>query len=117
MYFWTLLNKPNDELVKKFFEVQNQFSSKNDWIVQVKKDLETLKIEKTENEIKLMKKDSFKKLVKEKITESVHSFLFYNKSEENRSNLTSFKLQNYLRKNELSNKNRHLFVAVIFSET
>ena len=109
MYYWTLLNKSNDELAKKFFDVQKQFSSKNDWIIQVRNDMDMLKIEKTENEIKLMKKDAFKKLVKEKINESTINFLLYHKSEENRSkikNLTSFKLQNYLRTTKLSKKRR-----------
>ena len=37
-YFWTLLNKPNNELVKKFFEVQKHYVSNNDWILQIEED-------------------------------------------------------------------------------
>ena len=64
MYYWTLLNKPNHELVKKFFNVQTQFTSKNDWILQIQNDIKILNIEKTDDEIKRMKKHSFKKLIK-----------------------------------------------------
>ena len=62
-----------------------------------------------------MKKDSFKKIVKDKITESAYNFLFYHKSEENRSkikNLTSFKLQNYLKTNKLSKKEKKLLFSL-----
>ena len=78
------MNKSNDELVKKFFNVQNQFSSKNDWIIQVKNDIDSLKLEKNENDIKHMKKYKFKKLVKKKLTESENNFLFNHKNEEQR---------------------------------
>ena len=38
MYYWSLLNKSNDELVKKVFDIQKQFSDKNDWITEVEND-------------------------------------------------------------------------------
>ena len=44
MYYWALLNKPNTELVKKVFEVQKQFTTKNDWILQIENDLKSLDI-------------------------------------------------------------------------
>ena len=39
MYYWTILNKPNDELVREVFDAQNMFRTKDSWIVQVENDL------------------------------------------------------------------------------
>ena len=38
LYYWTILNKSDEELVKKVFDAQKEFSSKNDWILQIEKD-------------------------------------------------------------------------------
>ena len=35
MYFRDLLRKSSNELVKKFFDTQKKFASKNDWILQL----------------------------------------------------------------------------------
>ena len=63
MYYWSLLNKSNDELVKKVFDIQKQFSDKDDWITEVENDKKELNIDLSEDRIKVMKKNSFKKLV------------------------------------------------------
>ena len=42
MYYWSLLHKGKDELVKKFFDTQTQFPTKDDWIVQIEDDKEDL---------------------------------------------------------------------------
>ena len=38
MYYWTLLNKKDDELVKKVFQIQQKFQTKDDWVLQVQQD-------------------------------------------------------------------------------
>ena len=63
IYYWTLLNKPDKELVKKVFLTQKQFSSNDDWIMQVEDDKKSLDIELSDNSIQKMKKEAFKKLV------------------------------------------------------
>jgi len=62
MYYWTLLNKPKEELVTKVFDVQKDFFCNNDWIIQIENDKKALDIDKSENDIKTMKKYSFKKI-------------------------------------------------------
>ena len=64
MYYWTLLNKDDSELAKKVFITQKSLSCNNDWVLQLKNDLEECRITLSEEEIKCMKKDKFKSIVK-----------------------------------------------------
>jgi len=99
MYFWNILNKPEDELVKKVFLTQMKFPSKNDWILQIEEDIKSLDINLSHGSIKSMKKLAFKKLLKKKMLEKSTEFIFTMKNKENRSkskNLNSYKLQSYL---------------------
>ena len=48
---------------------------KNDWVIQLKDDLEQCQITLTEDEIKNMKKEKFKKFVKEKIRNLSNAYL------------------------------------------
>ena len=115
MYYRDLLRKSESELVKKFFDTQKKFTSKNDWIIQVQNDLKDLNIDKTEEEIIKMTKYSYKKLIKNKLKINATHSLFYDKSEEKRSkikNLTSFKLQNYLRTNKFTTKQKKLLFSL-----
>ena len=67
MYFWTLLHKSEKEFVKKVFDTQKEFSSKNDWVILVHKDMKELNIDLSEDTIMKMKKSKFKKNIKEKL--------------------------------------------------
>ena len=67
LFYWTILQKDDDELVKKVFNAQKTFPVRNDWVCQIQSDLETCGIDQTEEELSKMKKGSFKKLVDEKI--------------------------------------------------
>ena len=62
-----LLNLKKSDLLYKFFEAQTKNPAKGDWIIQVLKDLTDLEITNNLNDIKIMKKNSFKLKVKEKI--------------------------------------------------
>lgn len=63
MYYWTILNKPNDELVREVFDAQNMFRTKDSWIVHMENDLKTCDIALSEEEIKNLSKYKMKKLV------------------------------------------------------
>ena len=67
LYLWDILQKNESELVRKVYNSQKLFTAKNDWILQVKSDLDECRIFLTDNEIAMMKRISFKKLVKDKI--------------------------------------------------
>ena len=67
MYYWTILQKEDNELVRKVFETQRLLSNKNDWVLQLKSDLEECNITLPEKEIKAMKKETFKNIVKNQI--------------------------------------------------
>ena len=61
MYYHTLLQKSDDELVKTVFATQQKFSVKNDWIIQLLDDLSQCDISLSESEIRNMKKEKFSK--------------------------------------------------------
>ena len=67
MYLWTILQKSDSELVKQVYEAQKLSPVKNDWSTQVEQDLKYCKIDFTEEEIKVMKKSKFKKIVQDSI--------------------------------------------------
>ena len=115
IYYWTLLNKPDKELVKKVFLTQKQFSSNDDWIIQVEDDKKSLDIDLSDNSIQKMKKEAFKKLVKSKLNVKANEFLLNLKNSEKRSkskNLKSFKFQNYLNSTKLSIKEKKLLFSL-----
>ena len=104
IYFWTILNKPESELVKKVYLAQTIVPLKNDWVSQIKDDLLALNIDLTESEIKSMKKGKFKSLVKEKVKELARNHLLDLKSSHSKSRGLSnkFVMQPYLKSNSLT---------------
>ena len=75
MFLWNILQKPEDELVRKVFNAQKSFPVKDDFIYQIECDCDDLGIEFDEKDIQNTKKETFKKMVKEKMKESSHSYL------------------------------------------
>ena len=67
MFYWNILQKGKDELVRKVFNSQKAFPVKNDFVCQIESDLEVCGIESDEEEISKMKKQRFKNLVDEKV--------------------------------------------------
>ena len=62
-----------------------------------------------------MKKEKFKKIIKNKLLEKSTEFLYNIKNKENRSkskNLNSYKLQNYLQSNLLTTKQKKLLFSL-----
>ena len=64
------------ELVKKVFIAQKLSPCKDDWIHQICEDLSDFNISLSEFEIKIMKKDTFRRLVNEQIKDISVKFLF-----------------------------------------
>ena len=75
MYYWNLLQKDETELVKKVFLTQRSLATKNDWVTQLESDLKECEITLSEEEIKSMKKDTFKTLVKKQIKNAAKEYL------------------------------------------
>ena len=113
MYYWTLLNKSETELAKQVFQIQNKFSVKDDWVKQVKEDLDELEIKLTENEISKMKYEAFKKVVKSKLNEKFFEYLISLKLIHTKTqNLSSYKLQAYLESENLTYKQKQLLFSL-----
>jgi hypothetical protein len=104
LYYWSILQKDEEELVKKVFNAQKSFPVKNDWIHQIQNDLETCGIEESKDEISKMKKCSFKKLVYEKVKQISASFLISLKTKHSKSEHLRYSssMQPYLKNDELS---------------
>ena len=109
-YYWTILQKNDDELVKKVFNAQKTFPVRNDWIYQIQSDLETCGIDQTELEISKMKKCAFKKLVDEKIQLISATYLVSLKDKHSKSEHLKYstEMKPYLKNNELSIEEKKL---------
>ena len=113
MYYHTLLQKPDSELAKSVFLAQQKFTVKNDWVIQLKDDLEQCQITLTEDEIKNMKKEKFKKFVKEKIRNLSNAYLLDLQQSHSKSGniLITENIKHYLISEELSlEQKRMLFL-------
>ena len=75
MFYHCIINQPDDSLIKKFYQTQFANPTKNDWCLTVKSNLETLKIMKSESEIKNMSEYSFNKLVKTAVKKETFQYL------------------------------------------
>ena len=75
MYLWTILSRDDSDLVKKVYNTQKLLPIKNDWESQVKQDLQACKIMLSDDDIKNMKKFTFKSLVKSRIKNLSNEYL------------------------------------------
>ena len=113
MYYWTLLNKSDDELVKKFFNVQKEHSVNDDWIEQIKDDITSLGINLNEQEVKVMKKTKFKNGLKKKLKENATSFLYkYKEKHTKTKHLNNYKFQSYLSSDKLTTNEKKLLFSL-----
>ena len=112
MFLYYLLNRNEDELISKIFWAQKDNPTKNDWYSTVMKDLAEFGLDFLElTEIKSMKKDTFKKTVKEKCKELAMKYLL--EDNEQKSKLKNFKyyqlqLQPYLTSKEISTRQKKI---------
>ena len=112
MYYWNILQMTDDELVKRVFLSQRISPCKNDWVLQIDDDMRYCKIDKSDDEIKKMKKYSFKKLINEKIRNITNAYLLELRDDPSRSKSKKFypseELKDYLKSNELTTEEKQL---------
>ena len=116
MYYWNILQMDDSELVKRVYNVQKISSCRNDWVRQISADLLLCKMNKSEDEIKMMKKYPFKKLVKQKIREASLEYLLALKNDPKRSKSKNIwpseDMKLYLKTNLISTKEKILLFSM-----
>ena len=110
MYYWTILNKSEDELVRRVFDAQKTFKTKDSWVAQVEEDLEFCNIELQEEEIKLMSNYKMKKLVSKQIRIKSDEYLIElrDSHEKTACLCPSNQMQDYLKCMNISKKEKIL---------
>ena len=105
-----MLSLDESELLVKVLTAQKKEPVKNDWCLQVKEDLEFLEL--NEEQIRSMKKDKFKLIVKAACKKTAFKYLL--KEQENVQSkmgnikYRDFKMQEYLKTEEISTKLKKL---------
>ena len=79
MYLHYLLNLHKEDLLYRVFKAQKDDPIKNDWCQTVDEDLIEIGIKMNHEEIKQMKKEAFKTLLKTKCKEAALEFLLNEK--------------------------------------
>ena len=110
MFFWSILNKNEDELVRQVFNAQQIKPVKGDWWLQVVSDLEYFKLNLDIEEISNMKRQKFKNIVKTATREVAREYLYELESKHSKmKNLgNSYKMQTYLTSENLSGEEKQL---------
>ena len=67
LYYWTILNKPDKELVKQVLLAQKDNPVRNDWCNTIIEDFKYLDIELTDDEISSMKRANSKQILLRKL--------------------------------------------------
>ena len=75
MFWWDIMHKDENELLFKFYSAQKLRPVKNDYVLQIKKDLGDIQWEISENEVKQMSKTKFKKIMENKVNGSARKYL------------------------------------------
>ena len=71
LFYWHILRLEENELLFRFLEAQKLRPSKNDWILEVNKNMYEIDLKMSEEEVKNMSKRKFKTLVQRKMNNSV----------------------------------------------
>ena len=119
LFYWSILHKKDNELVKQVYMTQKLSPVKNDWCLTIAEDLKYLNINLSENEISMMKKAKFKTLVNQKVQECAISFLSDLKQKHSKSDgiKVSNSMQSYLISNELSCEEKQFLFSLRNSTT
>ena len=75
MFYWSILQKSETELIRRFLTAQELNPVKNDICIQFKDDLKTCGINLTSSEISKMNKCKFKKLVYNQLQEFAREYI------------------------------------------
>ena len=104
-YLHYLVNLNKEEMLFQVFNAQWNHPVKDDWTVQVKKDLQDLEIDMTLEEMRKKSKNSFKRMVKVKAKEFALDYLQKLKEKHTKMDNLQYldlKLQNYLKDDAIS---------------
>ena len=113
MYLYHILNRKSTELIRKVYEAQKRAPVKDDWVEQVENDLKELEINL--GHLKNVKKNKFKKILKEKILQK--SFQYLKNISDNQSKLSynsykKLRIQDYLISTKFSNHEKELLIKL-----
>ena len=114
LFYWTILNKQDSELVKQVYNIQKIQPVKKDWCLTVAEDLRNLNIELSEVEITKIKKIKFKSIVKENVRAVARNFLSDLKGKHSKSENLQVRneMQSYLSSSELSCDEKKLLFSL-----
>ena len=99
MFHHYILNEDKKSLINKFFKIQSRKPVKNDWSLTVRKNLETLKLNQNDDEIKEFSIYSYKKIVNSAIQKEAFNYLIRLKNSHSKVkhiNYAKLEMQDYL---------------------
>ena len=105
MFLYYLLRQNENSLLYQCFKAQTQEKLPGDWICQVEKDFELLKIDMTYDQIRLCTKFTFQKYIKEKNHKIAFQSLMKEKSNQSKCSNVKFgrlDIQEYLKTSSLT---------------
>ena len=108
MFLWTILQKSENDLVRKCLMAQQISPVKNDLATTFQNDLETCNITLTISDISKTKKSKFRKLVNTQIRCLANEYLLNLKSKHSRLDQVSdsYSLEKYLKNSNISTEER-----------
>ena len=107
MFLHSILHEESDSMIYNFLQAQMENPVKGDWILDVKKNLEELKLNLKTEEIMVMSKMKFRKLVLEAVRSKAFGDLLELKNSHKKVKHISyehFEMQKYLKSKSLSNQ-------------
>ena len=104
MFLFYILKQDPHSIINRFFESQKNHETSKDWVSTVRRDLREIQIDLSFEEIKLLKKQEFKKIIKQKIETNAKKKLEEKKS--NHSKVMNLKhgyfgIQKYLKQSKM----------------
>ena len=115
MYFHGLINKDENNLLKKILQKQEQTPTKGDFLEQIKNDNDYLGIHYDTSELKVLCKEEFK----QKIKKSIENVAFYEYIKEKNTmkklsklNYTKFQIQEYIMSKEITTKQKQIIFSI-----
>ena len=114
LYYWTIINKPENELVKQILKTQQISPVRNDWCNTVSNDLQMLDIDIDEEKIAAMKKSKFKSLVLGRIKQAAAEFLAdcQNKHSKSANLKVNSDMQRYLLSHDLTTQEKQILFSL-----
>ena len=112
MYYWNILQKDETEIVFKVFKTQTLMPVKNDWVLQLKNDLEECNIKLSDEQIRCMKKERFKSLVLNKIKTLAKKYLISRRGSKSENLKHVNYMKEYLKSPHLNTEEKRLLFAL-----